>query len=160
MSKKGELRYGGNLFLIINLSSLELIDTLWSYRYSVSKDNRYIAFIEHYPRSLPSGAFGKDVILLYDMDKSPQQNRIENNGKLSTRKCGIPIFPEKNMSEKDYTNIVYQEIENNVVSSEIYWLDNIKIIFNEKEQIEFYRRHNERARSYFKNRIEEIKKYD
>ncbi len=133
---RGALKAGGDLFIIISFPSLELIDTIWGYNASVSSDNKYLVYIKHYPRSYSSNAFSRDILMLYNLELTPRQNRIQIQEKLDPRECGTPLYPrfdKENQGKNTYSSIVYEKANLYSITSGITWIDESNILFTNFE---------------------------
>lgn len=120
------------IFSVVDLVTTQLIDTVWAYRVVLSSNNRYAIYKEHYPRVVPDGIFVKEVVNIYGFDISPLENTIEENNGLNPRFRGIPVFPEENYYNKDYTFYTKDREKENSILSTFYWFDNDrKILFIE-----------------------------
>jgi len=96
--------------VIVDLSRRREID--WFYCYGprrVSKD--WIVYVEWYP---PRGTgVPREVVLLYDLSKSPSENRLPGASKTSLPppvlaepiQVGQPIYPEDNVRKSSYSNM-------------------------------------------------------
>jgi hypothetical protein len=90
---------------IADLKSRRLIDWLYCYQPEQLSD-RWVAYIEWYPRSAMNAA---NVVLLYDLSKSPAENRL-NGAKLDIPapetgapvEVGAPVFPDVNARQESY----------------------------------------------------------
>jgi|SRR5277367_2649995 len=101
---------GGNADAVIIFDLLQRGKSDWFYCYQPQRvwDN-LIAYVEWYPNHTPERV--TDVVLLYDITKSPAENR---QGKLGERaiaptnptRVGFPIYPESNASQNSYLNTV------------------------------------------------------
>jgi len=138
----GELRYGGNALLIVDVAEEKLQDIIWTYGYTFSPSKRLLVYWTHYPRmGLPETR--RSILLLYDLTKSAAENRLppsthqtpEAGGFIPDNAPGIPIFPETNVAKKSY--VVNLE-EEHIRLSPVLWAEDEKtIVF-----IEFYQEQN------------------
>jgi hypothetical protein len=95
--------------VIFDLKTREKIDWFYCYQPQRISENR-IVYVEWYPGH--GAGKPKDVILLYDLTKSPGSNRLDSAvpmpipapDKASPVTVGIPIFPETNVLQKSYRN--------------------------------------------------------
>ncbi len=95
--------------VIFDLKTREKIDWFYCYQPQRISENR-IVYVEWYPGH--GAGNPQDVILLYDLTKSPGSNRLESAvpmpipapDKASPVTVGIPIFPESNVLQKSYKN--------------------------------------------------------
>jgi hypothetical protein len=97
--------------VIFDLAQRRLLD--WFYCYEPQQVNSdWIAYVEWYPNHTPD--ITTDVVLLYDLAKTPQQNRIEQETTTTIpppesarpTRVGIPIYPELNARKETYNNII------------------------------------------------------
>jgi hypothetical protein len=95
--------------VIFDLKTREKIDWFYCYQPQRISENR-IVYVEWYPGH--GAGKPKDVILLYDLTRSPRSNRLDSTvpmpipapDKASPVTVGIPIFPETNVLHKSYEN--------------------------------------------------------
>jgi hypothetical protein len=95
--------------VIFDLKTREKIDWFYCYQPQRISKNR-IVYVEWYPGH--GAGNPKDVILLYDLTKSPYSNRLDSavpmpipaSDKASPVTVGLPIFPESNVLQKSYRN--------------------------------------------------------
>jgi hypothetical protein len=95
--------------VIFNLKTREKIDWFYCYQPQRISETR-IVYVEWYPSH--GAGNPKDVILLYDLAKSPASNRLGSAvlmsipapEKASPVTVGIPIFPESNVLQRSYRN--------------------------------------------------------
>lgn len=96
---------------IFDLSSKRLIDWFDCYGPRRVSDN-WIAYVEWYPNHGMGTA--KEVLLLYDLAKTPAENRLPSAERLpipapiatGASQVGIPVFPESNVQQRSYVNVV------------------------------------------------------
>lgn len=83
----------GTSINVVDTQSATLIDAFMSYHPVMSPDRRWIAFLKYYPRGaeLPTS----DEYLLYDLSKSPAQNRPSGqySGEALDFDVGAAIYP-------------------------------------------------------------------
>jgi hypothetical protein len=95
--------------VIFDLKTREKIDWFYCYQPQRISENR-IVYVEWYPGH--GAGTPNDVILLYDVTKTPISNRLESAAPMpipapdeaSPVTVGIPIFPESNVIRKSYRN--------------------------------------------------------
>ncbi len=101
----GRLRYGGWIFLVVDLEKVEPHDELWSYGFKFSPSKRYLAYRTHYPpHGLPISR--RSIVVVYDFALSKAENHIGKSDDRTTGAHGFPVFPEKNVEEVSYLNIL------------------------------------------------------
>lgn len=97
--------------VIFDLISREKIDWFYCYRpQQISPTG--LAFIEFYPNHSPANF--TDVVLLYDLLKTPKENRlgkakdetIPAGNTDSPVEAGIPVYPETQAAEHSYSNVL------------------------------------------------------
>ncbi len=133
----GDLRHGGDIVTIVSLDNLKIIDTIWGYDMYLSDDNRYMVYIEHYPRL--ARAFIKQIVNIYDINASPEENRVDKQYLSSPQYVGIPIYPEENAKNKDVNFSVPDEKEQNGYISPFYFYSqNQRIVFIEYYKDNYY----------------------
>lgn len=92
----GELPYGGNSLIILDIDAGKVLDTIRAYNFSISPSRKLIAYTTWYPRN-SLRKIRKSIILLYDLTKTPAENRLPLIRTFSYKNAGFPIFPEKNV---------------------------------------------------------------
>lgn len=134
---EGELPHGGDIITLFDLATRKERDSFWGYNATLSESKRYVAFVEHYPRSLPAGALARNIVNVYDMDASPSENR--SNGNSDPRACGFPVFPEERLVSKDHRSFTEEKREENVITSDFFWFEgDRKLVFFEwKDQANY-----------------------
>lgn len=80
---------GGTEVYIVDPTKASVLDSFMAYRPVMSPNQRWIAFIKFYPLH---GVQGSDEIMLYDLSKTPAQNRPDGDVK-ETIDVGNLIFP-------------------------------------------------------------------
>jgi hypothetical protein len=92
---------GGTRILVIDRAASAVVDTLYARKPSVSPSGRQIAFARHYPARPDEPG---EVYLLYDLAKTPDENRLVQSGSEDDRRwaSGLPIFPEWNRVNQSY----------------------------------------------------------
>ena len=97
--------------MIFDLLSRRLID--WFYCYSPQRlSDHWIACVEWYPRFVQGAP--TEVVLIYDLRRTPADNRLPSAVPLSIPapiasspvQVGIPVFPESNVRQRSYQNVV------------------------------------------------------
>ncbi len=101
---------------LIDLEGKKETDFIICYRPQLSDTKRYLIYEKFYPRFAPAEA-KSSLILVYDLEKDPRDNRIEKKYKniigKSRRICdpeylsastnaGFPVFPKRNAKEQTY----------------------------------------------------------
>jgi hypothetical protein len=97
---------GANVVVIFDLLRGEKIDWFYCF-YPQRVSQNWIAYVEWVPRP---GSELTHIVLLYDLTKSPDENRVQKDMRLpipapnsaSPVGVGIPIFPETNARLKSY----------------------------------------------------------
>ncbi len=112
---------------IFDISSGRKLD--WFYCYSPKKISRsLIASVEYYPSM--TAETPTDVLLIYDLLKTPQENRLGIPGRIPPRRgdrpihVGIPVFPEINVSQRSYANHVESDAASYAIAGSVYRLIN------------------------------------
>jgi hypothetical protein len=109
---------------IINMKDCTLIDQFFCYDPVLSPSERFWVYEKYYP---PHGsqAIQTTVVLVYDMEKSPLENRLPVEGytELPEEQVGLPVYPEPYVKVKKY--MLLEEQENNpfwyTMSSPFLW---------------------------------------
>jgi len=99
--------------VIFDLTQSRQID--WFYCYEPQQvTSDWIVYVEWYPNHTPE--ITTDVVLLYDLANTPQQNRIDQQtatmipppDSARPTRVGTPIYPESNARKKMYSNVAEQ----------------------------------------------------
>ncbi len=101
--------------VIFDITQRRLSDWFFCIQPRRVSDN-WIVYVESYPSHL-YGANPQEVVLIYDLSRSPAKNRLPSAAKLpipapvllSPTQVGTPIYPESNVREQSYTDIVPEE---------------------------------------------------
>lgn len=118
--------------LIVNLRTGEVIDTIWGLRGigALSKNGRFMAYVEHIPRR-DYGKPYREVLLIYDLERSPVENRLDSQYVSDPMASGIPVFPEENVEQKNYDYTVERWEQESFFFSPFLWLEDDRIFFVE-----------------------------
>jgi len=90
----------------------------WFYCYQPQKAwNDSIVYIEWYPNHITERT--TDVVLVYDLTKSPVANRLEKNApqtfppsrSAKPTRVGLPVYPDSNLKDQSYRNVVDNQDE-------------------------------------------------
>jgi hypothetical protein len=117
----GELLPGyGHIISVVDLRSLEVRDTIWTSRtFAFSNLDRYLAFMRFVPKFTPPGF--TPPILLYDLRKSPLENRFGHSDLDEKENLGLPVFPHENLTSRAYSPLLAEERYG--YTSPILWAD-------------------------------------
>lgn len=134
-----------------NASAVVLFDLLkrkkldWFYCYGPQRISRdWLAYVEFYPNHAPGQ--WTDVVLLYDLSKSPYENRINGNrnevipaaDRDSPVRVGIPAYPKVNAQQRSYDNNVLDATAvRRVLGSDFVLLPRRRLVFVATEGGEF-----------------------
>lgn len=89
----------GGMASIVNLGAELVVDQFLVSRPSISPDGRFIA----YRRDQPRQSREEDVLLLYDVSRNPQVNRLPPSGAMEVmRDVGLPVFPQWHATTRTY----------------------------------------------------------
>ena len=126
MIARGGLRRGGTYLCLVDLVSGATVEEIRTYGYTFSPSGRYIVYETHYPpHGLPETR--RCILLLYDTQKSPSENRVPGTTTFSKENAGIPIFPRANVEAKSYDIMLEEE---HLCLSEFLWSpDEKRIVF-------------------------------
>jgi len=130
---------------ILDLKRHKEIDFIICYRPQLSETKRYLIYEKFYPRFSPEEA--SDLILIYDLEQSPEDNRVEEKYKnirekskrvgdpgylIASENVGYPIYPEENIAKQTYFVWVPSPEERHFILTrgKYLWLDqDNKILF-------------------------------
>lgn len=99
--------------IIFALPEHSKIDDIVGYGIALLNE-RWLAYVEYYPNHV-FDAFPTDVVLLYDLSLTPDQNRaydpqLIRDPWMAAQRSGLPVFPENNHERLSYENI--EPVEN------------------------------------------------
>jgi hypothetical protein len=97
---------------IVDVNKNQLVDEWWCYNPVLSPSNRFWVYEKFYPRhGLP--AERASVVLIYDMEKTPAENRIPVIGytKWPKEQVGLPIYPQAYVNARAYV-LPEQQLQN------------------------------------------------
>ena len=97
----GRFQPGSNVLLLNDLKQEPAPEEIWSYGHQFSPSKRLIVYATHYSTTAPPEA-QRSILLLYQLARSPAQNRVGEPAALDVSNAGIPIFPERNAAERSY----------------------------------------------------------
>ncbi len=88
----------------------------------------WIAYVEWYPRLF--GEAPREVVLIYDLDKAPAENRLPIANHVAIPApvtaapvlVGMPVYPEINVQERSYANVVENPADNETVLAYLSFL--------------------------------------
>lgn len=95
---------------IVDAKRNELVDEFWCYEPVLSPSKRFWIYEKFYPPyGLP--AERTSVVLLYDMEKSPLENRLPVEGYTEWPKeqVGLPVYPEPYVKARAYVLVEQQQ---------------------------------------------------
>lgn len=124
--------YGMDVVTLFDLQRGEEKDSFLAYALSQSDTKRYLIYEEWHPRITDEGA-ASDVILVYDLQASLQENRlgpVEQGTRVSH--VGHPIFPEENVQKQAYRFWIEAEQERHLITpwARYLWIDHDrKVVF-------------------------------
>ena len=85
---------------VFDLSNSRREDFIWCYKPTPSPSKRFWVFDKFRSYGPPGTDTG--VVLVYDMQKSPTQNRLPRTSTQTIARVGIPIYPESYVTAKAY----------------------------------------------------------
>jgi hypothetical protein len=113
---------------LIDLSNREEIDTFVGFETKPSGTGRFLSFRKFYPPETSEPEAVSDLVLIYDMDGSPDSNRMrgidayKNDPIGRLTEVGYPVFPEDFAGRKNYRVWVREENRRNSVNPEgFFW---------------------------------------
>ncbi len=115
---RGMVNGSGSEIAVIDILSARQIDKFLCYGPRVSPDGRYIAFVKFYPSHFAEGT--EDHYMLYDLDKSPRNNRPPVAAGDDWQTVGICIYPT-GIGNKAFDNVRRPEGSQHSSRSEFYW---------------------------------------
>ena len=120
--------YGATEVFIVDPSKKALVDSFSAWYPVISPNQRWIAFVKAFPLH---GVNGSDQYLLYDLTKSPAENRPDGN----VSDLGRVIFPP---GHENYpgSNIDLPESQQHLGGRRIYWAPDSRAIAFEDRIVE------------------------
>ena len=115
---------------IVDLAEKRQVDYFACYHPYFSKTGRYVVFHKFQPRS-GAGFVYSDIVVLYDLAKGPEENRIAGASALSApmrfitgrADIGIPVYPTWNFKNRSYKNTNQTYSDRHVRVSPYAWSD-------------------------------------
>ncbi|MEW6301089.1 MAG: hypothetical protein AB1671_25705, partial [Thermodesulfobacteriota bacterium] len=133
----GHIQRFADSAILFDLSSQEEKDFImgYGYRMKMSATKRYLIYNQFRPRWTDAGGTS-DVILLYDLYKSPRENRIGPAAQnMNEWEVGHPIFPEENVYRQAYREWIENEQDRHLVGPWYLWLENDKqVVFVDRHR--------------------------
>lgn len=99
----GEIDSNTKIVNILNKSDLKLVDSFYCFFPSVSTSGRYIVAELSAP-SHGQKMSNDDLFLCYDLNKSPNENRLKEYDEKEIKFVGKPIFPEINYNSQTFSS--------------------------------------------------------
>lgn len=113
--------------LIVDLASDKIVDKFLAYGPVVSPNGRYIAFTKFYPSHGVRGT--SDIELVYDVAKSPQDNRPAGVKLSDDTDVGFGVYPPGATAESGNEELPPSQIVHN--TSDFFWApDSSKLVFS------------------------------
>lgn len=102
---EGELKRASSI-AVVDLKKSRQVDMFWCYHPSPSPSKRFWVYQKFFPYHGVEKSVTSLVVLVYDMTKSPEKNRmpVTDRGYTLSRKEGVgfPIYPESHVAAKAY----------------------------------------------------------
>ena len=113
---------------IVDKARASVVDEFWAFRPVLSPDQRWIAYVKQYPLH---GVESSDQHMIYDLTKSPKQNRPE--GELeSVIGVGMVVFPPGHQNYPGSNTQLPQE-QQHLGGKRIHWAsDSRAILFEDR----------------------------
>jgi hypothetical protein len=115
--------YGGTAVFVVDRNKPSLVDSFDAYYPVISPDQRWIAFIKPYPLH---GVVGSDEYMLYDLAKTPAQNRPDGDAN-NPADVGRVIFPPGHENFPG-SNIGLSKAQRHLSGSLLYWAPDSRAI--------------------------------
>ena len=129
----GEVKDKEDGVVIHDLISNKEVDFILCRQPEISSDQQYLIYKKYYPSFLPKET-QNDLLLVYDLSKLPQENRMNFvlGSNLSNTDVGYPIYPSMNVSKQSYSTYVGLPEKRDYIASKLLWLEDQKIVFVSK----------------------------
>lgn len=120
-----------NQVVIFDLGDKKELDTFYCYQPTHFGRN-FIVYVEWSPNHTPEKV--TDVVLVYDLDRSPNNNRIDNEPINFFRpgiEVGFPVYPDTSLVAHSYKNVVQSdnEVRHVIGLSPFIMLDPERLVF-------------------------------
>jgi hypothetical protein len=108
-----------NAVALVDLDSAKIIDKFYCYAPTLSPDKQFLVYIKFFPAHFVQGV--SDVYLLYDLHKSPAENRAAGVPNGDVQNVGRVIYPPESKNQSgDNTDRPESEIHT-LESGAFYW---------------------------------------
>lgn len=87
----GELKYGGDILVLVDLETGDALTTVWAYGYSMAPDTRKLIYRSHYPR-LGAVEARKSVVILLPLSRKSLSTLLAEDFRPHTP--GVVVFVE------------------------------------------------------------------
>jgi hypothetical protein len=114
--------------MVLDLPTAALVDSFLALRPSVSPSGRYIAFTKHVGRTQEAVESGS-VYLLYDVSKSPYENRMVPDSQDADSHVGTAVFPSWNRDSRSYSGTPASQGGGNWRKSPLVWANDEWLVF-------------------------------
>jgi hypothetical protein len=120
--------YGGTAVYIAERTKPSVVDSFAAYHPVISPDQRWIAYVKAYPLH---GVEGSDEYMIYDLTKTPAQNRPDGDANNSTD-VGRVVFPPGHENFPG-SNTQLPEDQRHLGGNRLYWSsDSRAILFEDR----------------------------
>ncbi|HEY5648384.1 MAG TPA: hypothetical protein VIU33_02715, partial [Nitrospiria bacterium] len=126
-----EATAGASVITIIDLQTGSVLDTLMGFGPSFSPGGRFLVFQKYYSPKSSDPQKQSDLVLLYDLERSMEENRMKglstyrNNPIGLITEAGRPVFPAVNARKKRYRVWVRDEGKRHrIIPGGFFWLKN------------------------------------
>jgi hypothetical protein len=113
---------------LIDKTKASVMDMFWAYYPVISPDQRWIAYLKFYPLH---GVEGSNQYMIYDLTKTPTQNRPDDEPK-HTIDVGVVIFPPGHQNYPG-SNTQLPKDQQHLGGTKLYWSsDSRAILFEDR----------------------------
>lgn len=124
--------YFPNVIYVIDIAGAVLVDEFLAARPVISPNARFIAYRKNVSRTEEPGSGA--VYLVYDLSKSPEQNRMTSTSSMdNVTDVGIAVYPEWNRTHSSYSVKSSDQGAVHSGQSPIRWLNDEWLVFLHQE---------------------------
>ena len=116
---RGMVNASTSEIVLVDKTTNRIIDQFLCYLPTISPTNDSIAFVKFYPAHFVEGV--TDVYMLYDLSRSPRENRRSNASESEIISVGKPIYPSNALNEPSDNVGLSPSDQHKAVSAGFFW---------------------------------------